>query len=102
MQTHLSFPNVDHSAHHNTRLLLLASLKVTRLELGAVERRTKASDNEIQVYKLEKERSLRYATVNYSMVVTWANIWAETLREERSEFSRAFHFILSKRPFKEA
>jgi hypothetical protein len=34
IQTHLSFPNVDHSAHHKARLLLLASLKVTRLELG--------------------------------------------------------------------
>jgi hypothetical protein len=86
MQTHLSFTNVDHSAHHNTRLLLQASLKVTRLELGG-------GDNEIQG-KLQKERSLRNATVVLS-IWTWANTWADTLREERSEFSRALHFILS-------
>ena len=52
----------------------------------------------MQGFKLEKERSLRYATVNYSMVLNNLDLGEyldETLREERSEFSRALHFILS-------
>jgi hypothetical protein len=77
------FPNVDHSAHHNTRLLLLASPKDIRIG------RTKAGDNEIQGYKLEKERSLRIFNGREHLDL------GETLREERSEFSRALHFILS-------